>query len=47
MSKLEKIKKVILIALGFAAATYFIMSGLAILEKEKSDSNTSRVVESK
>lgn len=37
MSKIDKIKRVILIALGFALATYLIMSGVAILNQ---DSNT-------
>ena len=36
MSKIEKIKRVILIALGFGLATYLIMSGVAILDKENS-----------
>jgi len=35
MSKIEKIKRTILIALGFALATYLIMSGTAILNQEK------------
>jgi len=35
MSKIEKIKRTILIALGFGIATYLIMSGTAILSKEK------------
>ena len=35
MSKTEKIKRTILIALGFAFATYLIMSGMAILDQEK------------
>jgi len=34
MSKIEKIKKIVLIALGFALATYLIMSAMAILDKE-------------
>ena len=34
MSKIEKVKRVILIALGFALATYLIMSGIAMLEQE-------------
>jgi len=36
MSTLEKIKRTILIALGFALATYLIMSGMAMLEKKES-----------
>ena len=34
MSKIEKIKRVTLIALGFGLATYLIMSGMAILDAE-------------
>ena len=34
MSKKEKIKRTILIAVGFAFATYLIMSGMSILDKE-------------
>ena len=34
MNNLQKIKKIILIALGFALATYLIMSGMAILDLE-------------
>jgi hypothetical protein len=46
MSKSEKIKKTITIALGFAAATYLIMSALAILESQKqSDTNTTKQIE--
>nr|WP_321267661.1 hypothetical protein [uncultured Sulfurimonas sp.] len=45
MSKIEKIKKVVLIALGFALATYLIMSGMAILDLEESveTNSTSKV----
>ena len=43
MSKIEKIKRVVLIALGFGLATYLIMSGSAMLEKE---ANTSSEVHS-
>jgi len=35
MNKVEKIKRIILISLGFALATYLIMSGTAILNKEE------------
>jgi hypothetical protein len=46
MSKIEKIKKTITIALGFAVATYLIMSALAILNNEKqNDSNSSTTME--
>jgi len=34
MTKIEKIKRVVLIALGFGLATYLIISGMAILDKE-------------
>jgi hypothetical protein len=34
MSKIEKIKRIILIALGFGLSTYLIMSGMAILDAE-------------
>jgi len=45
MSKFEKIKKMILIALGFAMATYLIMSAMAILnQKSASESNTTSEV---
>jgi hypothetical protein len=33
MSTKEKIKRTILIAIGFGLATYLIMSGMAMLEK--------------
>ena len=36
MHKREKIKRVVLVALGFGIATYLIMSGTAILAKEQS-----------
>jgi len=39
MTQIEKIKKTILIAIGFGLATYLIMSGMAILDKEKKDAN--------
>ena len=35
MSKIEKIKKTVTIALGFALATYLIMSGLALHDSQK------------
>ena len=40
MSKIEKIKRVTLIAIGFGMATYLIMSGSAILSQ---DTNTSKI----
>lgn len=43
MSKIEKIKRTVLIALGFGMATYLIMSGVAILDK---DSNSTSEVKS-
>lgn len=45
MSTIEKIKRTVLIALGFAFATYLIMSGMAILDK--SDVNATKSVEVK
>jgi hypothetical protein len=35
MSKIEKVKRVILIAVGFGLATYLIMTGLTIFKKHK------------
>ena len=35
MSKVEKIKRVILIALGFGFATYLLINGFALLDQEK------------
>jgi hypothetical protein len=47
MSKSEKIKRTILIAAGFAMATYLIMSAMAILDKDSaSESNSSREIHS-
>ena len=47
MSKIEKIKRIVLIALGFGLATYLIMSGMAILEQENlADANSSSEVHS-
>lgn len=49
MSRVEKIKKTVLIAVGFALATYLIMSGYAILNQEASleaESNTTSKVHS-
>ena len=43
MSTVEKIKRTVLIALGFGLATYLIMSGTAILNQ---DSNTTGEVHS-
>jgi hypothetical protein len=43
MSKIEKIKRMVLIAVGFGLATYLIMSGMAMLEQ---DSNISGKVHS-
>ena len=42
MSKIEKIKRVVLISLGFGLATYLIMSGMAMIDQE----NKSSLVES-
>ena len=41
MSKFEKIKRMILIAIGFGMATYLLMSGFAMLEN---DTNTASEV---
>jgi len=35
MSKIEKIKRTVLIALGFGLATYLIINGMAMLDNEK------------
>ncbi len=45
MTKIEKIKRVILISIGFALATYLIMSGMAMLALE--DTNTTKTELSK
>lgn len=42
MSTQEKIKKTVVIALGFALATYLIMSGTAILNQ---DNNATQKIE--
>jgi hypothetical protein len=43
MSRIEKIKRIVMISIGFALATYLIMSGMAILEQE---SNTASEIHS-
>lgn len=35
MNTIEKIKRILLIATGFALATYLLINGFAILDKEK------------
>jgi len=45
MSKKEKIKRIILISLGFGLATYLIMSGTAILSKEDSNASVIKKIE--
>jgi len=40
MSRQEKIKRTVLIALGFGMATYLIMSGSAILSQENNTTKT-------
>ena len=35
MSKIEKIKRTVFIAIGFGLATYLIINGMAILDNEK------------
>ncbi len=49
MNKIEKVKKIITISLGFALATYLIMSGMAILDQENQqiDTNTTKETHSK
>ncbi len=39
MSTLQKIKKTVLIALGFGLATYLIMSGVAILDVDSNSTS--------
>jgi len=34
MSKIEKIKRMVFIAIGFGMATYLLMSGFAMLDNE-------------
>ncbi|WP_294965331.1 hypothetical protein [Sulfurimonas sp.] len=47
MSKIEKIKRVFLVAMGFGLATYLIMSGMAMIEQEElSENNSTREVHS-
>ena len=41
MSKIEKIKRTVLIALGFGLAIYLIINGMAILDAE--EKNTTQV----
>ncbi|MBU1217235.1 hypothetical protein KJ870_03675 [bacterium] len=45
MSTAEKIKRIILVALGFAFSTYLIMSGVAILNQD--DINATKSEETK
>lgn len=40
MSKTEKIKRTILIAIGFGMATYLIMSGTAMLSQDTNTTQT-------
>ncbi len=47
MSKMEKVKRVVLIAIGFGLATYLIMSGMAMLEQEEQQQISEKKVESK
>ncbi len=49
MNTIEKIKRTVLIALSFGLATYLIMSGMAILDKEDAlvnDANTTSEIHS-
>ena len=43
MKTMQKIKKMIFIALGFALATYLIMSGMAILDVDSPSANKESV----
>ncbi|MFT5836277.1 MAG: hypothetical protein ACI9RG_001176 [Sulfurimonas sp.] len=45
MSKIEKIKRVFLVAMGFGLATYLIMSGMAMLEQEELHESKSYLVD--
>ena len=36
MSKIEKVKRIVLISLGFGLATYLIMSGMTMLNQDAS-----------
>lgn len=47
MSKIEKIKRIVLIALGFAISTYLILSGAAILQQEEEVQEMNATVETK
>lgn len=49
MNKIQKIKRTVLIALGFALATYMIMSGIAMLKEDAKllDVNVTSEVHSK
>ncbi len=40
MSTIQKIKKTVFIAIGFALATYLIMSGVAMLQQEQNNTTT-------
>lgn len=39
MNKIEKIKKVTFIAIGFGLSTYLLINGFAILDEENKKSN--------
>jgi hypothetical protein len=43
MSTTEKIKRTILVALGFAFSTYLIMNGVAILNQDDTNATKSEV----
>jgi hypothetical protein len=46
MSKAEKIKRMIMIAIGFGLSTYLIMSGMAMLDQEeKAQKEQEKVIE--
>jgi hypothetical protein len=44
MNTTEKIKRILLVALGFAFSTYLIMSGVAILNQEEANTSKSEVL---
>ena len=47
MSKIEKIKRIVLIALGFGLSTYLILAGAAILQQEEDAQEINATLEMK
>ena len=43
MSKIKKVQKMVLIAIGFGLATYFIMSGMAMLELDEQQNSAKKI----